>query len=41
MTPAQMVGIGIIVAGILLLWNQWRKAPPAVAAVKSAVPDKA
>jgi len=41
MTPAQMLSVGIIVAGSLLLWNQWRKAPPAMRAAKSALPDQA
>jgi hypothetical protein len=41
MTPAQLVSIGTVVAGLVLLWIQSRKAPPAVIAAKSAVPDKA
>jgi hypothetical protein len=41
MTPAQLVSIGICAAGILLLWIQWNKAPPANTAGKSAVPHKA
>jgi len=41
LTPAQLISIGIIVAGLLLLWNQWRKAPPGPTATKSALPNKA
>jgi phosphatidylglycerol:prolipoprotein diacylglycerol transferase len=41
MTPAQLVSIGVIVAGLLLLWILSRRAPPAEIAAKSAVPDKA
>ena len=41
MTPAQMVSIGIVIAGLLLMWNQWRKAQSADAAGKSALPHKA
>jgi phosphatidylglycerol:prolipoprotein diacylglycerol transferase len=41
MTPAQMVSVGIVAAGILLLWIQWRKGPPAETAAKSALPGKA
>jgi phosphatidylglycerol:prolipoprotein diacylglycerol transferase len=40
LTPAQMVSIGIILAGFLLLWKQWGKGPPAHAAKKSAAPDR-
>jgi phosphatidylglycerol:prolipoprotein diacylglycerol transferase len=41
MTPAQLIGIGICAAGILLLWIQWHKAPPADTAGKTAAPHKA
>jgi phosphatidylglycerol---prolipoprotein diacylglyceryl transferase len=41
MTPAQLISIGICAAGILLLWIQWRHAPPAVNGGKVAVPRKA
>jgi phosphatidylglycerol:prolipoprotein diacylglycerol transferase len=41
MTPAQIVSIGIVLAGLLLLLIQWRKGPPTDAGVRSAMPDKA
>ena len=41
MTPAQLVSIGTIIAGLLLLWIQSRRAPPPSISAKSAMPDKA
>jgi len=41
MTPAQMFSVGIIGAGLLLLWILSRRAPPPNSADKAAVPHKA
>jgi phosphatidylglycerol:prolipoprotein diacylglycerol transferase len=41
MTPAQMVSIGIALAGLLLLGIQSRKGPPTGAATRSPMPNKA
>jgi len=41
MTPAQLFSIGIIIAGLLLLWILSRRTQPAQTAAKPAVPDKA
>jgi phosphatidylglycerol:prolipoprotein diacylglycerol transferase len=41
LSPGQKVSVGINIAGLLLLWNQWRKGPPAAAAGRPAMPNKA
>jgi phosphatidylglycerol:prolipoprotein diacylglycerol transferase len=41
MTPAQLLSVGTVAAGVLLLWFQSRRTPPANGPAKSAVPNKA
>jgi phosphatidylglycerol---prolipoprotein diacylglyceryl transferase len=41
LSPGQKVSIGIIIAGLLLLWNQWRKGPSAGEGARPAMPHKA
>ena len=41
MTPAQLLSIGIIAAGVFLLWFQSRRAPAASRVDKSVAPNKA
>jgi phosphatidylglycerol:prolipoprotein diacylglycerol transferase len=41
MTPGQIVSIGIVLAGLLLLLNQWRKGPAVDLAARPVVPGKA
>jgi phosphatidylglycerol:prolipoprotein diacylglycerol transferase len=40
MTPAQLVSVVIVLAGLLLLWKQRRKIPPAHPTATSAAPPK-
>lgn len=41
LTPGQVVSIGIVIAGLLLLWVQSRRRPPTRDASRSPVADKA
>jgi prolipoprotein diacylglyceryltransferase len=41
MTPAQIVSIVTVIAGLLLLWFQSRKSPPNDTPDKTVVPHKA
>jgi phosphatidylglycerol---prolipoprotein diacylglyceryl transferase len=41
MTPAQLVGIGTFASGVVLLWVQRHRSPPAEAVGKSPVANKA